>query len=311
MPTHTMRFTALPAGLDSEGHARVSAHAAFKLDPGATPGTLADFPVALGWPDVAIDWQVTFRRGAATLTVDAAAVEQRERDKWDAIFRPTQAVRSFAEPVDRAARPIRSYRNARLAQRWRDTYASLAESLDPGGDRPAVGADPAAGPLAGFESAGLWSDARRKEFNDEILLAGLDAEIAAKRYVPADLGGSPAEQQRRDILEFRRFFRRQIDDPAAPVPPPDLDFHELTTACAAHPGLLRPLGLVFDLTVVESWPGIRAAHGGYPEMVTVVGRPGLPVLAGDGDGGNGETTPIDETASTQPSSDAFVVPLAT
>lgn len=291
MPTHAMRFTALPAGIDAEGRARVSAHAGFRLDPGAVDATLADFPAALDWPSTAIDWTVTFRRGDAEVSFPAVSpVEQRDPAWWSAIFRADRPVRSWAPDPGRAGRKVRTLRTARLARRWRDTYAQLGAAPDPSGERPAVGDDPATGALAGFEAAGLWSGERTKDFSDESLLDEMETALATQGAVPADLPGSAAAIARRDVLELRRFLRRAVDD--SPVRAPALDFHELTTACSAHPGLLRPLGFVFDLVVADGWPSVVQELGGFPELVAVTGTPSAPVaVEGDttGDGTAAET----------------------
>jgi hypothetical protein len=291
MPTHSMRFTALPNGV-SDRRARLSAHAAFRLDPGSADGVLADFAAALSWPSTPIAWTVRFRRGPATVEYPAVldGGEQRDPAKWAAVFRPSLTVRAFTPPL-RGGRRIRSYRNARLATRWRNVYGDLAAALAANGERPAVGADPSAGPLGGFEAAGLWSEARTKEFNDQSLTQGLENALAAGA-VPADLGGTPEARDRRDILEFRRFFQRQVNDPEATVAPPSLDFHQLTTACSAHPGLLRPLGLVFDLVLEASWDEIVSRLGEYPQLVSVIGRPAGTIL--DPDVAIDETTPLGE-----------------
>jgi hypothetical protein len=297
-----MRFTALPRGLSADGRPRLSAHAAFRLEPGTSDGLLADFPAALDWPTQTLTWTLRFRLGSATVDVPAGldGPDQRDAAKWAAIFGPDLPVRAFTPPATRSALKIRTFRASRLADRWRSLYTTLGAQLADDGARPAVGDDPATGPLAGFEAAGLWSQDRAKDFDDQTLLDGLEAALATLKAVPADLGGTTQARERRDILEFRRFFRRQVNDPDAVVLPPALDFHQLTTACGAHPGLLRPLGLVVDLVADASgWPGwdeIEKALSGFPTAVSLVGRPAGGGL--DPDVAVDETTPVSRTPFT-------------
>jgi hypothetical protein len=269
-----MRFTALPRGVVSDVP-RLSVHCAFRLDPSPAPsGVLNDFPTAAAWPSTAIRWTVTFRLGTQTSSYSATldGPDPRDTSRWQAIFRPTLSVRAYTPP-SRGDRRIRTFRSARLAQRWRDQYAELAATIAADGSRPAVGLDPATGVLAGFEAAGLWSQDRAKDFDDETLLTEMDATIASQGAVPADLRPAGPARDRLDILEFRRFFRRAINDPGAPVQPPSLEFHQLTTACAAHPGLLRPLGLVVDLALSVPWGTVEKDLSGYPDEVSITGVP--------------------------------------
>lgn len=305
MATHTMRWTALPVGLGTDGRPRLSAHAAFRLDPGAGDATLVDFPAALEWYETPVEFTVRFRRGATVVDVPAEldGGDGRRADLWRSVFRSSVPVRTFATPTERSKRRIRTFRTGRLADRWRAAYASLAASSNAVGDHVPIGDDPAAGPLGGFESVGFW--ARSRQELDQSLGHAMEQQLVALGYVPANPGGLNAAQlARRDAVEFRRYLDRvraadPVDDSARPwdrpgrvgwVEPPSLDFHQLTTACAAHAGLLRPLGLVFDLVLESSWDRTVAALGGYPDAVAVVGAPprtATPPILVD------ETTPLD------------------
>lgn len=290
--THTMRFTALPRGLAtgrSGTFPALSVHAAFLLSPDSGGATLGDFPAALDWPSQVIDFEVVFGRGTRSFTTPATITSSPlDAALWSSIFQPTLTVATFAPPV-RGARRIRTFRNGRLAQRWRDAYVSVVNSVGERNDHVDVGLDPSIGLLAAFETAGFADDNRKKSMGDGALSNGLEAELDANGYVlpepPPSM--SPAERQRRDLLEFRRFLARVVapdpaDTGAEPgdrpnrvswVKAPQVDFHQVTTALAAHPALLRPLGFVFDL-VAEGGPAeISRALGGPPEAVAVIATP--------------------------------------
>ena len=319
--THAMRFTALPKGLqsviplvpdDGEGpigpptedqppvlidadnpvvQPIVSAHVAFRLIPDAANRTLNDFPTALDWPTQPIDWTLTFRRGDRIESLPALVVsDEPVADWWSTIFQPGLPVRGYTPPTERSKRRIRSFRQTRLANRWRDAYVNVAQSIGPDGDHLPVGADPSTGLFAAFESVGLWDERRAKAFDDEQLVAELESTLANVGFVPdaPPDGMSPAQAARRDILEFRRYLSRvRNEDPpdsgAEPgdrdgriswVRPPQVDFHQLTTACAAHAPLLRPLRLVVDLVPNIGWELLVRILGGFPDAVSVIGRSG-------------------------------------
>lgn len=328
--THAMRFTALPNGLqsvplvadDEEGpigpptedepprlgdeiddefdpviiddpvvQSVVSAHVAFRLAPDGADRTLGDFPSALDWPSQPIDWVLTFRRGNRSESFPALVVSEAPvADWWSTIFTPGLPVRGYTPPTNRSQRRIRSFRQTRLANRWRDAYVDVAQSIGADGDHLSVGADPTTGLLAAFESVGLWDERRAKEFDDEQLVAELESTLDAFGFVPdaPPPGLPPAQAARRDILEFRRYLTRvRNEDPpdtgAEPgdrvnriswVRPPQVDFHQLTTACAAHAALLRPLRLVVDLVPNIGWELLVRILDGHPDAVSVTGRSG-------------------------------------
>jgi hypothetical protein len=294
--THTMRFTALPNGLAKTSDfivPVVSAHAAFRLVPDQPQGILEDFPAASSWPTQPLAFELLFRRGDNTFkTSGLVASAAADPMLWSRLFRPDLAVRRY-DPPGRKQRRIRTFRNGRLADRWRDAYVDVVASIGPTNDHLPVGADPAAGLLSRFEAAGLWDADRKKRFGDEQLSSGLEAVLEASGFVPHAPPGdlSPEEIERRDLLEFQRFLTRQLaPDPADTgvepgdrpdrvswVKAPTLEFHEVTTACAAHPSLLRRLGFVFDLAPDVAWPVIARSLGGYPDAVSVVAAsPGIP-----------------------------------
>ncbi len=286
--SHSMRFTALPNGLDKRTQGVVpivSVHCAFRLVPDQPSGVLADFPLAFNWPIQPLSFELAFRRGSQITTSPATTVSAPpELAAWSRIFPGDLAVRRF-DPPPRKQRLIRTYRNGRLAQRWRDAYVQVAASIGPENDHLPVGTDPTTGLLAAFESAGFWDIDRKKVLDDDALTHQLEAIIEASGYVPhtPPPGMSPEQVARRDLLEFRRFLARALDpdppdDGAEPgdrphrvswVTPPPLDFHEVTTACAAHAPLLRPLGLVFDLVPEVSWDDVQRLLGGPPDSVSI------------------------------------------
>jgi hypothetical protein len=270
----------------------VSAHVAFRLTPDAVGRTLNDFPTALDWPNQPIDWTLTFRRGDRVESFPALVVsDDPVADWWSTIFRPGLPVRGYVPPTNRTQRRIRSFRQTRLANRWRDAYVNVAQSIGPDGDHLPVGVDPTTGLFAAFESVGLWDERRAKDFDDEQLVAELESTLAGFGFVPdtPPPGLSPAQVARRDILEFRRYLTRvrNEDPPDTELPepdvrlnriswvrPPQVDFHQLTTACAAHAALLRPLRLVVDLVPNVGWQLLSLILGGYPDAVSVFGRSG-------------------------------------
>jgi hypothetical protein len=210
MATHTMRWTALPVGLGADGRPRLSAHAAFRLDPG--PGAeamLADFPAALEWPRTAVEFTVRFRRGSTIVDIAATLEdgEQRRSDLWSSVFTGAVPVRGFAPPTERSKRRIRTFRTGRLADRWRAAYASLAASPSAVDDHALIGDDPATGPLGAFEAVGFW--ARSRQEPDQGLGQAMEQQLVTLGYVPATAGGLNAAQlARRDAVEFRRYLDR-------------------------------------------------------------------------------------------------------
>ena len=269
----------------------VSAHVAFRLTPDAPDRTLSDFPTALDWPNQPIDWTLTFRRGDRIESFPALVVsDEPVADWWSTIFQPGLPVRGYTPPTERSKRRIRSFRQTRLANRWRDAYVNVAQSIGPDGDHLPVGADPTTGLFAAFESVGLWDERRAKQFDDDQLVAELESTLANFGFVPdaPPPGMGPAQAARRDILEFRRYLSR-VRNPDPPdtgaepgdrvgriswVRPPQVDFHQLTTACAAHAALLRPLRLVVDLVPNIGWELLSLILGGFPDAVSVTGRSG-------------------------------------
>ena len=266
----------------------VSAHVAFRLVPESSNGKLSDFPTALDWPNQPIDWTLTFRRGTRSETFPALVVSDEPNAAWwSTIFQPGLPVRGYMPPTQRSQRRIRSFRQTRLANRWRDAYVNVAQSIGPDGDHLPVGADPTTGLFAAFESVGLWDENRAKDFDDDQLVAELETTLANFGFVPEapPLGLPPAQAARRDILEFRRYLSRvRNEDPPDTgaefgdrvgriswVRPPQVDFHQLTTACAAHAPLLRPLRLVVDLVPNIGWELLALILGGHPDAVSVAG----------------------------------------
>jgi hypothetical protein len=277
-----MRYTALPNGWFTTREQTVplvSAHAGFRLKPELASGVLADFPSALDWPNQRIAYELTFYRSGlgrlpVTVTTPAIVVSAPpEPDTWSRIFRPDLIVRPFVTPR-RKMRRIRTFRAGRLTDRWREQHVKVATLIDDTGDHIAVGAVPSQGPLADYESAG--PAARSKEF-DLALTTQLESALDANGFIPHDVpGGLTGEQaERRDLLEFRRFLDRVTLDQApgadadGRLRPPQLDFHEVITLCAAHGPLLRRLGFVVDLVPDGNWAAIERELGGAPDRVSV------------------------------------------
>ena len=292
-------WTALPKAFDAEGRLIVSVHVAPRLvdDASSDPHKLGEFESFVDWPArlSELEFDVDFDG----TTVHAEPLEKASSDLWTHVFPDDTFVRPH-QFTDHATKTLHIFPVRDVLQFVSSTYGALSAA---GPDLPSI--DDPSGPLKVFEaledvavavadSGSFWDEFGRAQEK-----AAQGPEEPAKPGEPGEPGGGssggsgapvgkvatdtfgdpslPWNQQSAQSALFKayRFYHRpgsqRPDFPEDYIePPPDVpefDFHEIVSLLADHPALLRRLGLVIDLVVLEPQPVTAFSAQGVVRVV--------------------------------------------
>lgn len=260
----TQTWTALPHGSDGTV-LRLSAFVSLRLT--TADGTDAlltdpDFADVASWPDRV--GHMTFTVQAGPVTVPATVVSAAPSAQlWRALFPPADTVVHSHEVQDYSNNSRSSF--SVLATR------NLLKSLHTETGKASPGTPP---PWIGDLPGGPYLQLLR------------DFRISRDRARDSGLRGIPASQlsPSQQLTQLVAFYARTGDAPVTPVPLPtpaqlraQFDVHAILSSVGDHPSLLRPAGLVVDLTIPAA--AIPAAAGPVPVRVLPAWQPRSPGMA--------------------------------
>jgi hypothetical protein len=271
MVSEAFTVVALPHSIGKGAPFHVSLFVSPRLQPDGPEGRLGDFELFLEWTDhlLAAEIQLVDQNGKLA---HEPLLDRIDRRAWARVFPPDTPVRGREQPEwgERHWRTFRAqevHDNAKLMS----TVSMLVNPTSPGP------ADPERDPLVAMMQV-LGGDTDDGTGGEVEWTAALDSMVGEQldpgRSLPLrTIEARIAETQgvERALVEqhrARRFYERPESAVAAPparpidgetrppLPRPAPDFHERVTLLADHPGLLRALGLVIDVRVVD--PGVLA-----------------------------------------------------
>jgi hypothetical protein len=264
MSTQTITWIALPNGV-ANGKLKLSVFVSpqFVPDPATAPtlGSPAPgFPDFLNWPArvANIHFDVHFGNGQTFTGIPRSSVAPRA-DLWTALFNASTPVAPYEFP-DNSNRLIRSFPAGYVRDGLRDAHVGVAlqspaappslEDLGFGGSGPG-------GPGTGAGFTGIFgADGQSADFLHSELERG--GQGPGGVVYPHALGirdiatlGDQYAYAQADLFHDRapRDGRQALSPPGPTPPAPTLDMHSALTALGDYPGLMRMLGLVFDLLV--------------------------------------------------------------
>ncbi len=261
------RFTvvALPYSADDDAPFHVSLFISPQLTPDGDESPLGAFPTFVDWARVLSGAAIGLSNQAGPLDVEPL-LDVVEPDVWRAVFPEDTPVRGQAPP-DWRQRHWRTFRAGEVHD-----SAKLISAISMAINPTAPGApDPQADPLvllmtriADVGDSGYDESAFTDLYDRIVREPSKTGEPASLRSVERSI--SNLEGLTRAFAEFhraRRFYERPesaaVDPPVRPIdgmtrddlPRPDPDFHERVSLLGDHPGVLRRLGLVIDLRVLN------------------------------------------------------------
>jgi hypothetical protein len=260
----TQTWTALPHG--SDGIAlRLSAFVSLRLttaDGNDAPLSDPDFADVASWPDRVA--QMTFEVQVGSATSPATVVSAAPSGPlWRALFPPADtAVRSH-QPQDYSNNPRSSF--SVLAAHKLLKSLHTATGLASPGTPPAWFGDIRGGPYQRL----------LEEFR-----------VSRDHARDSGLGGIPASQlsPAQQVTQLVGFYARTADAPMTPTPLPtpaqlkaQFDIHAILSSLGDHPSLLRPAGLVVDLTIPAG--GVAPGQAPVPVRVLPAWQPTSPGMA--------------------------------
>ena len=260
----TQTWTALPHGSDGK-LLRLSAFVSLRLTTAGGNDALLtdpDFADVASWPNRVA--HMTFAVQAGAVTVPATVVSAvPSAHLWSALFPPADtAVRSH-QVQDYSKNPRSSFSVLATHDLLKSLHTETGKA-SPGTPPPWIG-DIRGGPY--LELLG--------EFR-----------IPRDRARDSGLGGIPASRltPNQQLTQLVAFYARTGDTPVAPQPLPtraqlkaQFDVHAILSSLGDHPSLLRPAGLVVDLTIPAT--GIPPAAAPVPVRVLPAWHPHSPGMA--------------------------------
>jgi hypothetical protein len=269
MPTEIFSVCALPYSCASDADFHVSLFVSPKLTPDNPLDELQTFSVFPHWATVVKD-EVTVELFDQTGPIEATPLLGGVKPKvWDAAFPPDTPVNGRSVPKWQQRRwrtfDARTVHDFGKAVHLATMYSSPTAP-------PAPDDHPLAGPLAEisgeyYRTEHVAEISRRRVYDESLMTADFD-RIVESSESPAVIGRAIADQQpwlRRMAMELhraRRFYERPEeageyrDRPlegavSPPLPRPEPEFHERCAMAGDHPLLLRALGLVIDLKILD------------------------------------------------------------
>ncbi len=269
MPTEIFSVCALPHSCAAGADFHVSLFVSPKLTPDTPFDELQTFSLFPHWGALVRN-QVTVELFDQVGPIEATPLLTASKPKvWDAAFPPDTPVNGQPVP-DWQQRRWRTF-DARTVHDF-GKAVHLATMYSSPTAPPAPDDHPLAGPLAEisgeyYRTEHIGEVSRRRVYDESLMTADFD-RIVESAESPAVIGRVIADQQpwlRRMAMELhrtRRFYERPEeageyrDRPlegavSPPLPRPEPEFHERCAMAGDHPALLRTLGLVIDLKVLE------------------------------------------------------------
>lgn len=250
-----LTLIAMPRGVTQDGQLAVSILVSPKL---TGDSLLGAFPLMLAWTASLQAEPPRIVLSFAGTQVDAAFDGSVLRpDIWGALFDENTPVEPFVFD-DASDRLVVSYRTRDALRLVKGAYQSITTT----GSGSVPGAEGLAREIAGFalpeEGTGVDAMNRRTR---AMLLKQLSG--GGRRR---DFSRRPQDESLRD---FALFSRMPQPSPDAPDPLPRteaqlaevIDFHKALTSIAAHPALMRALGLVLDVTLKADAVALAGAAG--------------------------------------------------
>ena len=275
-------WTALPNGIGQDKRLRVSLHVAPRLrndDGSDTPRKLGEFAAFATWPARVNKFRfgVEFQGGPTARGIPETPAEPA---LWTHLFPPGTRVGPHVFQ-DHAKRNLHVFPVRPVLQFLEQAYGAVAAA---GPDLPAI--DDPLGPLAPFvplreipiritDSQSFYGELARAHEDKK---KRRDGHVVFEPIADASLPPSAQDAQNHFFRAYRFYTRpgnQRPDFPQdylEPSPKPhEFEFHEILSALADHPLLLRRLGLVIDL-IVDVDPALVPAQG----VVRVVPKGDLP-----------------------------------
>jgi hypothetical protein len=241
MNGQTVIFTALPKAAIGANTVRLSVHVAPRLEPDADT-TLSAFPDFADWGSADPAFKVSFA-GQAPLTATVVTDPAKNPGRWSQVFGGSVGVRSGKTYPDYWDLELLSYPAAKVIFSLQNRYTALGlQHID---DPPLL-----ADLEARFGDIGFTHEPDEKEFDDKPTADEVLTQIAADRASGVKANTFAGKPSAYDFLALAEFHAPNGKPVGATKP--DLDFGELVGVLAAHPHLLRILGLVIDLEVQAS-----------------------------------------------------------
>ncbi len=229
MSTQRIVWTALPNGV-GDGYFKLSVFLSPRLTP--EPGddrSLASFPDFQNWPAHEIKFFVTFDTLTGPQTFEATLDPDSPTPSpalWSSLFPVSTPVNGFAyKALD--GLPIRSYHALGLHDHLKSIYQTAATAHAT--DYP---------PISVLNQ--LLDDLKYEDKPD----ANMKQQVLAEPFPPA----AEPFNAHKDFFRFQ-LFHAPFSTKQVPIKLPEMEFHDIVGALARHPGLLRELGLVFDLRI--------------------------------------------------------------
>jgi hypothetical protein len=221
-----------------------------------------DFADVASWPDRVAQMTFAVQAGAATLpaTVVSAAPSAQ---LWAALFPPADTAVHSHQPEDYSKNPRSSFSVLATHQLLKSLHTETGKASP--GSPPAWLGDIRGGPY--LELLGLF-------------------HIPRDRARDSGLGGIPASQltPSQQLTQLVAFYARTDDGRMTHVPLPTpaqlkarFDVHAILSSLGDHPSLLRPAGLVIDLTIPAA--GIPPEPAPMPVRVLPTWQPQSPGMA--------------------------------
>jgi hypothetical protein len=270
MSRQTLIWTALPNGIGrTDGNPlNLCVHLAPRLmtDSGHDGHLDPDFPDFIDWPRTVsnIAFEISFGGGPpVTIAPNRTLLDS---TLWNALFKRSTTVRSHRFRDEFATRRIRSYPVNEVHKTVRQIHQTMIRGsgtalpayrdLNLQG-RAGMLAAPGGPPLVDLlplatnaEVDGLLARELEDIFGSgrAVKVAQIDNYARQVAFYP---GAIEAKRNQLNFYQLRKFheFNPRPGANKAPVPPPKFDFHDVVSAIARFPRLLRPLGLAFDLVV--------------------------------------------------------------
>lgn len=235
MTQQTITWVALPNGVSEAGHPRLSVFISPRLQIDGGTTTLAAFEDLRDWPSRVEQLRLEIRDRSGQLQTQIHDGFTASSEHWKALFPPTTLVKSFT-PRHLHGMTVISYPASALETHIHASYADMAST------HPT--AVPARSQLSQERIARFEFPSPRAQTAGADLGAYVGSLTARRPSYPLE----PSSE-----LALAQALRFQRQAPAEPPPaePPDIEFHDIIAALGHYPALMRLLGLVLDLELVD------------------------------------------------------------
>jgi hypothetical protein len=265
MATETFTVVALPHSVAGDAPFHVSLFISPRLTPNRSVGSLKTFELFSAWTDHLLAGEIQLLNQSGKIAVEPL-LKQVDPKAWTQVFPGDTLVRSPGPP-DWKDRHWRTFRAAEVADNAK-LLSSISMLVNPTTPGPA---DPERDPIvrvmqqiAGDTDTGTGGEVQWTASLDLLVGEGRDGREVSLSTIEKRIGETRGlERALAEQHRARRFYERPesvvADPPPQPIegetraelPRPEPDFHERVSLLGDHPGLLRKLGLVIDLKVLD------------------------------------------------------------